>query len=179
VKVIETDKSILVEISSNHGSELNCAVTSITLTASVSGTASTGATIEWSNGSVDNSITVSTPGRYIVTATNIEDGCTSSAEIIITIGDDPISIPETESDCDDDVARTGHITVINPVADFLYSIDGSDYDPIGNFQNVSEGSYYLYVKSDVNAACTKVSANPIVISCGCITPAPPKLKSRN
>jgi hypothetical protein len=76
-------------ISSSSGNPgnpvLTCATTSITLTAS---STTTGVSFNWSgpNSATSSSatITVSSPGTYIVTATNPTTGCTSTASTIVT-----------------------------------------------------------------------------------------------
>jgi hypothetical protein len=63
--------------------ELTCAITDVTLDASASVTQGT-ASYEWSTGVFNPSITTTVPGTYTVTVTDADNGCTSTAEVVIT-----------------------------------------------------------------------------------------------
>ncbi|NOT35772.1 MAG: T9SS type A sorting domain-containing protein, partial [Saprospiraceae bacterium] len=67
-------------IATNNG-PINCINPSVRITASPT----TNVTYQWSTNSIARSTTVITPGTYTVTVTNSSNGCTASAETIVTI----------------------------------------------------------------------------------------------
>ncbi len=88
---IDTEQIIITQnttaptasVSNNTGAtQLNCSLTSISLTASGGGTYS------WSNGTTvvgtAANLTVTTPGTYTVTVTSATNGCTATSAVVIT-----------------------------------------------------------------------------------------------
>ena len=76
--------------------------------------------------------------------------------------------------CKDNV---GFIKITDTVPNYEYSINGTVYRSDGNFQSLLEDTYYIHVRNKFSN-CETISTEGIVISCVCIKPAPPKLKSR-
>src|SRR5574344_1675736 len=61
---------------------LTCSTTNSTITSNA--TPTSGLTYNWSNGATTANITVTTPGTYTVTVTNTSNGCTATAQQVIT-----------------------------------------------------------------------------------------------
>ena len=82
---------------------------------------------------------------------------------------------DIEHGCENDL---GFIKIKNRDPDYEYSIDSIVYRSDGNFLNLPEGAYFIYVRN-ILTGCEAVSTEKIVIVCDCITPTPPKLKNRD
>ncbi|WP_298371343.1 hypothetical protein, partial [uncultured Lutibacter sp.] len=95
---IVTNKSANIEAIITGGSELTCAITSVTLDASsstVQGTAS----YLWNTGETTTTIIVDTPGNYSVKVTDSDNGCSTTSEVFVVSEDvtDVIAIITNES----------------------------------------------------------------------------------
>jgi len=98
------------------------------------------ATYQWNSGEMTSSITVNTPGTYIVVST---DGCSTVEKTIhVEFPEIPI-IESVQSDGNDIVVFTSNS------GDFLYSIDGSNFQTSNIFFDVAGGKYDIYVKSSL------------------------------
>jgi gliding motility-associated-like protein len=98
--------------------ELTCAVNSVTLTASASGT---GTAYSWSNGETTAAINVTTTGTYTVIAT-ATNGCTAQESVTVTESIDApavsIASDETELTCD---VTTIELTASGDAATYKWS----------------------------------------------------------
>jgi len=97
----------------------------------------------WSTGATTQTITIDEAGTYSVTVTNVV-GCPATKVFTATT----IAAPEI-----DDIIVTNEnatITLENPnPEDFVYSVDGENYQTSPTFNNLSSGVYYAYVKSNI------------------------------
>lgn len=76
--VLVTANQTTPTLSLNTPSTITCATTSTTLTATSNTTQ-----LLWSNGATTASISVTAGGTYSVTATNLSNGCTSTASVVV------------------------------------------------------------------------------------------------
>lgn len=95
----------------------------------------------WNTGAITNEIIIAIPGVYTVDITN---GVSSFEKIIYNVIN--IEIPMIAS-----VVSNGNeisITTVD-VGDFLYSLDGDNYQSSSIFSNIEIGLYTIYVKETV------------------------------
>ncbi len=111
-----------------------CENTSITIHAN---TNITTATYVWNTGETSEEITVQEPGLYTVDVSNVT--CEVTKTIELRQIDNPI-IDSVRSNGNDIV-----VTTIN-TGDFLYAIDGINYQSENTFFNIEGGLYTIYVK---------------------------------
>ncbi|WP_452227290.1 T9SS type B sorting domain-containing protein [Lacinutrix cladophorae] len=103
---------------------------------------------DWDSGEISQSITISNPGNYSV---EISDSCTTE---IINFQVTQIDKPIIES-----VISVGNDIVVETtnMGDFLYALDGVQYQSSNTFYNVENGLNTVYVK-DVRGC------NPVIIT---------------
>lgn len=95
----------------------------------------------WNTGAVTNEIAIEIPGVYTV---DITDGVSSFEKIIYNV----ISI---EAPMIASVVSNGNeisVTTVD-IGDFLYSLDGDNYQSSSIFSNIEIGLYTIYVKESV------------------------------
>ncbi len=94
---------------------------------------------EWDSGELTPSITVDAAGVYVVEVT---DGCFTE---IITFNVELIEIPVIES-----IVSEGSSIIVNLTneGNYLYSLNGVDFQFSNAFSNVPSGLYIIYVKSN-------------------------------
>ncbi|GGZ88801.1 T9SS type B sorting domain-containing protein [Algibacter mikhailovii] len=91
----------------------------------------------WSTGEVTETISVSSPGTYSVEVAN--NACVVTKTIALTEIDNPV-IENVTSDGKDIVIKTAN------VGDFLYALDGRNFQLSNRFTYVDGGLYTIYVK---------------------------------
>ncbi len=94
-------------------------------------------TYSWNTGEVTEEITVNTPGIYTVDVTNI--GCTVTKTIEVIQIENPVI---------ENIESNGKNIIINlsNLDDFLYALDGNNFQTSNTFFNISGGYYTIYVK---------------------------------
>ncbi len=97
----------------------------------------------WSNGSTSNSIAVQQPATYSVTVTDA-NGCTDNKTFVVE-GSGPATITAVEIEDFKGDANTVTVTVSGS-GDYLFSLDGENYQQSNVFTDVISGAYTLYVK---------------------------------
>ncbi|OYQ36887.1 hypothetical protein CHU92_09045 [Flavobacterium cyanobacteriorum] len=104
---------------------------------------------EWSNGATGQTIVVSQPGDYILTASNLYQGITCSASIEVNVGTSSrATIIDVETY--DWTTNQNNITIYaEGIGNYVYSIDGINYQQSNNFAGLETGIYTVYVK-DLN-----------------------------
>lgn len=104
------------------------------------------ATYQWDSGETTQVISVSTSGTYTVVST---DGCsTIEKTIYVELQETPV-IESVQSDGSNIIVFTSNS------GDFLYSLDGVNFQTSNIFFNVNGGKYDVYVKSnDCNTVIT-------------------------
>ena len=160
-----------VTITSNNGTELNCAVSSISLTANG------GDSYEWSNGASGQTVNITTAGLYTVVATNASTGCTTESDTPFEITVDPLvaTVSITSS------SITNILTCLSP--SIILTAEGSG---IGNYEwstgditediTVSQLGTYVVTFTD-NLACETIAS--ITINEDFTVPAPVTITSNN
>ena len=133
-------------ISSNNGNVLNCAISTIQLTASGAGT---GGTYRWSTNETTNAITVTTTGAYEVIVCNA-GGCCDTIQRVITQDNNPptVTVSGTTTICNGSSttltaagastyvwspatglsATTGTSVTANPTTSTTYTVTGTSGD---------------------------------------------------
>ncbi|MCF8244599.1 MAG: choice-of-anchor L domain-containing protein [Saprospiraceae bacterium] len=124
---------------------------------SLDGSASTGTgslSFSWSsqNGAlVSGSNTanpfISEPGTYVLTVTNLDNGCQDSSDVLIT-RDGPVSQPEAiQPPCYDDKGSIALSGTTGGTTPYLYSIDNGDsFSNSAIFTDLQPGLYYAVVQ---------------------------------
>jgi SprB repeat len=129
-----------------------CGTSSTTLSASATGGVSP-FKYSWSNAATTQSISVSAAGIYKVTVTD-NKGCTGTDEVEVKTGGNNVSFTLTQEDIKCFGERTGKITVkVNGTGDFVYSINGTDFQSSAIFDNLSAKSYTISVQLK-GSSCT-------------------------
>jgi hypothetical protein len=138
--------------------EINCNISSIRLT-----TVASNVSYLWSgSGSTLSYITVNQPDNYIVTVTDLTNGCTATAEKTITKNITPpeveIVAPITEITC----ARPSvDLTAVAENVSYLWSSEHiSSSEPI---INVSRAANYMLMVKDLNNGCSSTAHKVITI----------------
>lgn len=119
------------------------------------------ASYSWDGGPLTANYEVSSAGTYTVTVTDTY-GCVSNKSVTVTSYQAPViqSVAINDWTTSDNII-TVHLE--NPsAADFLYSIDGVNYQQSPTFSGLSSGNYTVYVK-DVNQ-CGNDRAQAVVLS---------------
>ncbi len=133
-----------------------CEGESVELSAAISGVM-----YDWSNGEETSAIIVSEEGSYTLTVTN-SDGCTASKTFTVNFVQEP-EIAEVFVD-------NGFIQILTlQEGDFLYSLNGNNFQTSNEFQVKEGGVYTVYVKD--SAACgIAVREFPVLLYPKFITP---------
>ncbi len=141
--------------------ELNCLNTSIVLDASSSMVIGT-PSYQWSDNSINSSLTVTTPGTYSVTVTDIDNGCSNTASIGITQN---IQAPSASilSSAPELNCRTSSITLdaSSSVVGGIASYQWNDNSTVATLEVNMAGTYTVTV-TDTENACTDVAEFTIV-----------------
>ena len=112
----------------------------------------------WSNGDLDSETEVSAPGDYSVKVTDA-NGCKATKRFIVKA-----SAPATDLDTIvDDFQENNSLTIVykNNGGNYVFSIDGVNYQQSPTFTNVPEGELTIYVK-DLNG-CLPVASKIIYV----------------
>ncbi|KAA3636870.1 MAG: BspA family leucine-rich repeat surface protein, partial [Bacteroidetes bacterium] len=141
--------------------ELNCIYDFSILWSTGGGTTGEGVTLVWSNGYVGSGPTVTEPGIYTVTITDLGNGCTNETSVTITENITPptpdISAPATHLDCNnpsillDASGSTGQGTLSyewntggGPTPDAQYEFENNTNDSAGaNNGTAQNGPTYI------------------------------------
>lgn len=104
-----------------------------------------GATFSNAN-SATSSVTVSTPGSYTFTWTEVNGACSSTDDVIVEFSDLTYTDNITQSTCGNpDGAIT--LTASNGIVSYQYSIDGgANFQASGTFSNLLAGTYNVVVE---------------------------------
>ncbi|MEH6536958.1 MAG: T9SS type B sorting domain-containing protein [Psychroserpens sp.] len=106
------------------------------------------ATYQWDSGETTEFITVSSPGTYVVVTT---DGCATIEKTIVVEQPEAPIIESIQSDGNDIIVLTSNS------GNFIYSLDGINFQTNNIFYDVDGGKYTIYVKSidcDTNVTTT-------------------------
>ncbi|NOT38636.1 MAG: hypothetical protein HOP11_14785, partial [Saprospiraceae bacterium] len=144
-----------VPSASNNG-PLTCTKLTVNLTA----LPTTGVTYSWSNGSTSQITTTSNPGTYTVTVTNISNGCTASAQTVVTQN---IPVPDATATATPPVSCVG--TTVNvsatPTTGVFYLWNtGSTAQ---NFNTTTAGTYTVTV-TEIENGCTKSAQATVTVN---------------
>jgi gliding motility-associated-like protein len=116
-----------------------CAGSSVTLQAPP------GYSYVWSNGGTGNTITVTAAGNYSATATNA-DGCTAVKTFTVVASGAATFL---SADINDFSGDQNSVT-INYIGvgegDYVFSLDGENYQPSPLFSGLSTGEYQVFIK---------------------------------
>lgn len=93
----------------------------------------------WTTGETTQTINVIQAGTYSVTVTNAS-GCSNSAQIIVT---ETIEGTVTGVEISNGTATV----IVSPVGNYLYSIDGINWQVSNVFNNLANGSFTVFVKT--------------------------------
>lgn len=96
------------------------------------------ATYEWDTGQTTNVIIVNLPGSYTVVST---DGCSTIEKTIHVEAQEIPSIESIQSEGNEIIITTSN------TGNFLYSLDGVNFQSSSIFYDVDGGKYTIYVKS--------------------------------
>lgn len=115
----------------------------------------------WSNGSALNQTVISTPGTYLLTIDkNYPQKSCKSSYVFEVISSSIATIDEVRVD---DVQNNNNVEVfVSGLGDYIYSLDGHNYQESHFFDNLSGGIYTVYVK-DKNG-CGEVVDDLLVVS---------------
>ncbi len=112
-------------------------------------------TYNWTgNGTIDNftslTPTVYEPGNYTIIVTNLNNGCTESADVLAEQDDDFPSAADIQVDeprCFGDPASIAIISVTGGDGPYLYSIDGgSTFSSSNIFSDLTAGTYDILIQ---------------------------------
>ncbi|WP_223032739.1 T9SS type B sorting domain-containing protein [Hanstruepera marina] len=117
---------------------------------------------EWSTAETTSSIVVNQPGTYSVTVSNEYDNLTcSSIQTFTVISSDVATINNIE--IEDWTYNDNSITVsASGIGDYVYSIDGINYQDSNAFFNLEPGEYTVYVM-DLNG-CGIISETVFILN---------------
>ncbi|MBQ0738368.1 T9SS type B sorting domain-containing protein [Aquimarina celericrescens] len=133
-----------------------CQGETVTLSANISGVI-----YDWSTGEETSTISVNEEGNYTLTVTN-SDGCTATKIFTVQFTEEP-EISEV-------LVENGFIQIITTqVGDFLYSLDGINFQYSNEFQVNEGGVYKAYVK-DTEACRVATREFPVLLYPKFITP---------
>ncbi|WP_243735745.1 T9SS type B sorting domain-containing protein [Christiangramia sabulilitoris] len=127
-----------------------CPESTLTLSAGISGY-----DYEWTGGETTESININLPGIYSVKVISPE-GCFTSKEFTVN----PTEIAEIQ-----EVKSVGEDVVIYPVdqGDFLYSLDGNNFQTSPIFESVEAGIYTGYIRDTEGCSIVSLRFAHIVI----------------
>lgn len=141
--------------------ELNCLDPQTTLSGQGSSLGNQYA-YQWFNGnaSIENAnqllLSVDGPGTYVLEVENIENGCTSRDDVLITLNDAEPEVlnfitdtPTCEGDADGAIILAG---VDGGTTPYMYSFNGQPYSPSTAFNNLASGEYEVIVEDAIG--CT-------------------------
>jgi gliding motility-associated-like protein len=142
-----------------NGFELTCSVDEGTLS-SAGSSAGSGFSYLWSTqtGNILSAPTaaapaVNAPGTYALLVTNLQTGCTSTDNVVVTENTNypsSLNLFTEPPSCDDRKGTIRFVEVQGGVGPYLYSIDGgSTFLTANQFENLNPGQYQLVVQ-DVN-----------------------------
>lgn len=111
----------------------------------------------WSNGSTSQSITISQPGNYFVTA-SFDYGnkiCSTTKNFTVVLSN-VATITNIETQ---DWTDTDNIIIVNTngFGNYEYSIDGINYQDNNNFSGLNSGEYTVYVRDKNGCGITEES----------------------
>ncbi|RZJ66623.1 MAG: T9SS type B sorting domain-containing protein [Flavobacterium sp.] len=102
----------------------------------------------WSSGETTNQITVSTAGTYTLTVTQTNNGITCTGMYTIEVV--PVVSPTIREVEVTDWTDSNNTIVVHTnetdTGDFLYSIDGTNYQQSNTFTNLMPGEYHVWIK---------------------------------
>jgi hypothetical protein len=141
--IVGSDTNMPVVQAGPNPAVLTCLTPSITLTAS-----SNIPTVSFQWPGAGNTVTV--PGEYCVTATNIQNGCTASACVTVTALQETPVIQATVNDVTSQGASNGAIslTVILPAGSTGAAYNWSNGALTGNITGLPAGTYTVTVTGD-------------------------------
>lgn len=110
----------------------------------------------WSTSDTSQSINISTPGNYSITVTKNHgsDSCTSVKNFTVTNSNSAIIQEIITSDWASNQNTISVLLTINSNGDYLYSIDGINYQTSNTFSNLTNGEYTVFVKDNNGCGTT-------------------------
>jgi len=126
------------------------------ITANTSGGSGAGYTYEWDNGEITQTIMGLSTGNYSVTVTD-GNGCTE--EVTATVNETDLQATTSSGDVTCNGASDGFIEVVNPMADWTFSLNGGTPQTNPLFDNLPGGNYTLEI---VDGSGCMLIMNPVV-----------------
>lgn len=112
---------------------------------------------QWSDGQTGPSATFSQPGNYTLTVSN--GFCEAEYPFTVTPSAPPVIASIKTTDWTDQ-DNTISVSLSNPQGEYLYSIDGVNFQESGVFENLLPGAYTVYVLSE---ACGMMTQNVFLL----------------
>jgi len=116
-------------------------------------------TYHWSNGDSDFQTDITSSGNYTVEVTNV-DGCKATKKFIVTPSAAATNINAQIVEFSGN-HNTVLITYTDNGGDYVFSIDGTNYQESPYFTNIPAGEYIIYVKD--NGGCFPIPSKPIYV----------------
>jgi len=130
---------------------LSCTVLSTTLTVSASAPLSS---ILWDSGEITNSITVNSTGNHSVTVTDAVNGCTGSANTVVTVDTEPQAVFSIlDNPCPE--LSTGEITSTVSGGVQPYIFNWSDNTSDSDLTNLQGGNYSVTITDQNSCSITE------------------------
>jgi Secretion system C-terminal sorting domain len=150
--IVVTQNLVSPVVTASSSNNLTCFANTATLSA----TSNIPSTFAWSGGSPNNPITVTAAGTYTVTATNLVNGCSATANVVVTQN----TVAPTAN-----ITSTGGFTCIVNTATLTASssVPTTSFFTWSNGQNVpvitvnTIGTYTVTVTNDLNGCSTSRS----------------------
>ena len=110
----------------------------------------------WSTSEMSQSINISTPGNYSVAVTKNHGSisCTSVKNFTVTNSNAAIIHEIITSDWTSNQNTISVLLTTNSNGDYLYSIDGINYQTSNTFSNLTNGEYTIFVKDNNGCGIT-------------------------
>lgn len=110
----------------------------------------------WSTSETSQSINISTPGNYSVTVTKNHGGvsCTSVKNFTVTNSNAAIIQEIITSDWTSNQNTMSVLLTTNSNGDYVYSIDGINYQTSNTFSDLTNGEYTVFVKDNNGCGIT-------------------------
>lgn len=114
----------------------------------------------WSDGSTSHQLQVYQPGTYSVIVSNFYENVICEKEIVFTVS--ASDIPEIEKIHYIDWTYTNNSITINTTlsGQYLYSLNGINYQESNVFENLHPGYYTIYIKNE----CGEITAEALLLN---------------
>jgi gliding motility-associated-like protein len=146
-------------VSAGSNQIITCAIPSVTLT----GSATAGSNLLWSNGATTNTTTVGGSGTYTLTATNPTSGCftISTVQVLPSVGTPTGSIGSVTNSitCTNTSVAVSITTTVSPIT-YSWTGPGTIASPTSSATTVSSGGTYTITITNT-ASCSQ--SYPVVV----------------